>query len=271
VPINFHDPANGLTYAQRTAGPEWVASIRRLLDCGNPRVVDIGCGGGTYCLGWLDVAAASVVGVDFSQANLRGAALTCGEDPRLSWRLGDAVNTGLPDGSADVVFQRALIHHLPDLASAFTEARRLLTPGGQLIVQDRTMSDVLQPGTPSHLRGYFFTAFPKLVNIERKRRPDPVAVRDRLREAGFTDVTEHRIIETRRTYPDREAVRADIRARTGRSILHELTDSELAVLADEVVNHLPEGEPVTEVDHWTVWAALTGPRANDHQSEGRRS
>ena len=257
MPIDFHDPANGLTYAQRVAGPEWVETMVRLLACESPRVVDVGCGGGTYCLAWLGVGAASVVGVDFSEANLRGAAQSCGEVPGLSWQLGDAVHTGLAGGCADVVFQRALIHHLPDLASAFTEARRLLTPGGQLIVADRTMADVLQPGSPSHLRGYFFTAFPGLVDIERERRPDPVAVRDGLRVAGFTQVTEHRIVETRRTYPDREAVRADIRARTGRSILHELTDAELGVLADEVVSHLPVGEPVAEVDHWTVWAART--------------
>lgn len=259
MPIDFHDPANGLTYAQRVAGPEWVETMGQLLACESPRVVDVGCGGGTYCLAWLDVGAASVVGVDFSEANLRGAAQSCGEVPGLSWRLGDAVDTGLAGGCADVVFQRALIHHLPDLASAFTEAFRLLTPSGQLIVQDRTMADVLQPGSRSHLRGYFFTVFPELVDIERERRPDPVAVLEGLRAAGFTQVTEHRIVETRRTYPDREAVRVDICARTGRSILHELTDGELGALADEVVSHLPVGEPVAEVDHWTVWAAHTRP------------
>ena len=118
----------------------------RLLACESPRVVDVGCGGGTYCLAWLGVGAASVVGVDFSQANLRGAAQRCGEVPGLSWQLGDAVDTGLAGGCADVVFQRALIHHLPDLGAAFTEARRLLTPGGQLIVADRTMADVLAAG-----------------------------------------------------------------------------------------------------------------------------
>lgn len=259
VPIDFHDPTNDLTYAQRVAGPEWVATIVRLLSREGPRVVDIGCGGGTYCLAWLDVGATSVIGVDFSEAILRGAEERCGELPGLSWRLGEAVATGLPEDCADVVFERALIHHLPDLALAFAEARRLLKPGGQLIVQDRTMADVLQPGSVSHLRGYFFAAFPKLIDIESERRPDPEAVFDGLRAAGFTEVTEHRLVETRRTYPDREAVRTDLYARTGRSILHELTDSELAVLADEVVSRLPAGEPLTEVDYWTVWAARTAP------------
>jgi SAM-dependent methyltransferase len=181
--------------------------------------------------------------------------------PGLSWRLGDAQDTGLPDGCADIVFERALIHHLPDLASAFAEARRLLTHDGQLILQDRTMADVLQPGSPSHLRGYFFTAFPKLADIERERRPRREVVRNLLHAVGFEEVTEHRIVETRRVYRDREAVRADICERTGRSILHDLTDSELTTLADEVISHLPTGGQVTEVDYWTVWAARRVPAA----------
>ena len=230
----------------------------RLLACESPRVVDVGCGGGTYCLAWLGVGARGVVGVDFSQANLRGAAQSCGDVPGLSWQLGYAVDTGLVGGCADVVFQRALIHHVPNLAPVFAEARRLLLPGGQLIVQDRTMADVLQPGSPAHLRGYFFTVFPHLISIERQRRPDPEIVRDGLRAAGFTEVAEHHIVETRRTYPDREAVRADLCARTGRSILHELSDGDLAVLADEVVSHLPVSGPVVEVDYWTVWDAHVG-------------
>ena len=79
-------------------------------------------------------------------------------------------------------------------------------------------------------------------------------------EAGFTQVTEHRIVETRRTYPDREAVRADICARTGRSILHKLTDGELGALADNMVNHLPAGEPIEEVVDWDCVGCPRGTR-----------
>jgi hypothetical protein len=56
---------------------------------------------------------------------------------------------------------------------------------------------------------------------------------DELQAAGFAEVAVHRIAATRRTHPDREALHTDIRTRTGRSILHELNDSELARLADD--------------------------------------
>src|SRR5262249_9808097 len=88
-----------------------------------------------------------------------------------------AVATGLPMASADIVFERALIHHLGDLKACFAEARRVLVPRGTLIVQDRTPADVDLPGSPEHLRGYFFERFPRLGDVERTRRPTPTSER----------------------------------------------------------------------------------------------
>ena len=80
----------------------------------------------------------------------------------------------------NIVFQRALIHHLKDYRPCFAEARRVLAPGGTLIVQDRTPDDVRLPGSAEHLRGYFFECFPRLLAVELARRPTDAAVRDAL-------------------------------------------------------------------------------------------
>ena len=58
----------------------------------------------------------------------------------------------------------------------------------------------------------------------------------------------------RRRYASSEEYLAEIRSRTGRSILHELDDAELDHLVDELRGRLAEG-PVVERDRWTVWAA----------------
>ena len=50
--------------------------------------------------------------------------------PQITFRQGDAAATGQPDRCADIVFERALIHHLSDRLAAFREAHRLLAPGG---------------------------------------------------------------------------------------------------------------------------------------------
>ena len=54
-------------------------------------------------------------------------------------------------------------------------------------------------------------------------------------------------------HPDRDAYLAEIRRRTGRSILHELDDREIARLVDVLADRLPAGEPVVETDRWTLW------------------
>ncbi|MDI5969240.1 class I SAM-dependent methyltransferase [Streptomyces sp. SL13] len=255
MPIDFHDEAQRLTYAARDAGAAWRHAMRALLDPAGLRVADIGCGGGVYCAAWRDLGAARVVGVDFSAAMLSGARERLAGVDGVTLRQGDACATGLDDASADVVFARALVHHLDDLTACFREAARILAPAGTLIVQDRTLQDAVRPGSPSHLRGYFFEAFPRLLDVERARRPSRQAVGDALARAGFARVRTRALAEERRTYDDRAEVRDDLLARTGRSILHELHDAELARLADHVTAALPSSGPIHETDHWTVWAA----------------
>ncbi len=255
MPIDFHDESNRLTYARREAGEEWVRAMRSVVPPQGKRVVDVGCGGGVYCAAWRDLGAASVTGVDFSAAMLSGARERQGEEGGLTFHQGRAEATGLPDGRADVVFERALVHHLDDLAGCFREARRLLAPGGTLIVQDRTIEDVTRPGSDSHLRGYFFERFPALVDFERARRPTTAAVESAMRQTGFPAVRTLALREVRREYDDSDEVRADLMARTGRSILHELTDDQLTELADHVVGRLPRATRIRETDDWTIWAA----------------
>lgn len=266
MPIDFHAEANRLTYARREAGQEWARAISSVVAPRGARVVDVGCGGGVYCAAWLDLDAGSVVGVDFSAAMLSGARERHSPGPRLTFRQGEATATGLPDACADVVFARALIHHLDDLAAFFAEARRLLAPGGTLVVQDRTIEDVTLPGSAAHLRGYFFECFPGLLDVERARRPSTTAVGSAMRQAGFPAVRTLPLREVRREYADRREVRDDLMARTGRSILHELTDEQLTRLADHVEDRLPEATRLRETDHWTLWAASLPPAAGQRGS-----
>ena len=215
-------------------------------------VADVGCGAGIYSRAWADLGAASVVGVDSSAVMLSAAEEEARGSGRLRFVLGDAAATTLPDASVDVVFERALVHHVPDLGAVVAEARRLLRPGGRYLVQDRTADDVRQPAGPRHPRGYLFEVFPRLLDIELARRPDGRVLAGLLREAGF-EVTTRELDELRAMHPDRDAYLAEIRLRTGRSILHELDDRELARLVDVLADRLPAGEPVVETDRWTLW------------------
>ena len=255
MPIDFRDPANRRTYSDRAADSSWREAVVGLVDSVGADVVDVGCGGGTYLRAWHELGAATVTGVDSSAPILDAARESHGTLPGVAFQLGDAAASGMPDACADVVFERALVHHVPDLGAVAAEAARILRPGGILLIQDRTPEDVARPGSVDHPRGWPFDLFPRLLAVESGRRPTLDAVSGALSVAGFGEVTTTGLWEIRRRYLDREDYFTEIAARTGRSILHELDDAELGRLVDELRRRLPEGSLV-ERDRWTLWRAL---------------
>lgn len=251
MPIDFSARRNAAAYSGRPAHHSWHEAIRDLVDPAERYVVDIGCGGGIYSRAWLDLGAASVTGVD-SSAPILDAARHDVDDARATFVLGDASATGLPTGSADVVFARALVHHVEDLAAFADEAARIARPGGQIIIQDRTMEDVEQPAGDGHLRGYFFELFPRLLEIERSRRPDRTAMTMALGAASSHAVQVQQLWEVRAEHDSRASLLDDLGSRKGRSILHELHDDELDTLVTHIAEHLPQGR-IQETDRWTLW------------------
>lgn len=255
MPIDFTSPSNHNTYALRTADASWKKAITDLIDPVGLRVADVGCGGGIYSTSWLDLGAESVAGIDSSRQMIEDAIARADEDPGLCFTVADAAATGLPEGSIDLVFQRALVHHLGDLRPVFNEAWKMLAPGGTLIIQDRTMNDVLQPGSRQHIRGYFFELYPRLVDFETARRPNADSIDTAVRAAGFVDVRTSAVPERRRAYDTFDDLAGNLKARTGRSILHELSDHELLDLIDFIGHKIGAEGGIDEIDYWTVWVA----------------
>jgi SAM-dependent methyltransferase len=97
------------------------------------RAVDLGTGTGTVARG-LARHGCQVTALDISASMLDGARRLAAEE-RLSidWRLAPAENTGLPDGSADLVIAGQCWHWF-DRPAAAREAARLLVPGGRLVI-----------------------------------------------------------------------------------------------------------------------------------------
>lgn len=254
--INFHDEENRHSYTTRIADESWISLMKLVTDMNNMQVADIGCGGGIYTKALANMGAAHVTGIDYSVEMLKGAATNCANMSNVTFLQGNAYKTNVASNTFDFVLQRALIHHLTDLDTCFQEACRILKMNGTLIVQDRTPQDCLLAGDEHHIRGYFFEQFPKLKSIEVARRYDAEQVQQSLEANGFQVTKLVSLWETRKVHESLESLQHDLLSRAGRSILHELTDTELEQLSTFIQAKLATSTlPIIEKDVWTIWFA----------------
>ena len=103
------------------------------------RVVDLGAGTGLLAL-TIAPRVEHVLAVDSSEAmldRLEANRLRVGVK-NVSTRVADLRTLPLPDASVSLVISNYAFHHLPDAGKelALAEARRVLVPGGRLVVCD---------------------------------------------------------------------------------------------------------------------------------------
>lgn len=255
--IDFHSKKNRITYTTRNADNSWIEAMKDLVPIEKvSNALDIGCGGGIYSKALSEMGVNSVTGVDFSESILEGARENCKEYKNISFKHGSAFEINLGSNSYDLLLERALIHHIEDLRACFKEAFRLLSDNGFYIIQDRTPEDCLLEGDDSHIRGYLFELFPRLVDKETNRRHKSQLVIETLKEEGFKNIEEVKLWETRKVYDNKEQLLKDLSERTGRSILHELDDEDLKLLINHIEKSLSINTNIVEKDRWTIWKAV---------------
>lgn len=99
-------------------------------------LLDLACGRAFYGLEITARAGARLIGVDFSAEAVRQAA----EQARLrnrddaEFQTGDLTATGLPDGSVNAVLCTDSIQFPEQPEAAYRELRRVLVPGGRVVL-----------------------------------------------------------------------------------------------------------------------------------------
>ena len=129
------------------------AFVERLVALGaRGRMLDIGTGPGHVPLLVCErIRDAQVVAVDLAETMLeRARAKVAAASPevrgRIELRRADAKALPFPAGSFDVVFSNTILHHIPEPIDLLREARRVLRPGGCLLVRD-----LFRPPTPERV------------------------------------------------------------------------------------------------------------------------
>jgi ubiquinone/menaquinone biosynthesis C-methylase UbiE len=98
------------------------------------RVLEIGCGVATDGISFVR-AGASYVGVDQSDAALALAARRLElEGLEAGFARADATSLPFEDRSFDLVYSHGVLHHLADTERAVAEIRRVLRPGGRILL-----------------------------------------------------------------------------------------------------------------------------------------
>lgn len=101
---------------------------------GQEQVLDLACGTGQLAARLLARwPQLQITGVDVSSQMLRRA---CARQLRVHWLCGEAASLPLADEQFDVVACLSAFHYFRQPRRALVEMRRVLRPGGQLIVVD---------------------------------------------------------------------------------------------------------------------------------------
>lgn len=125
----FHDIER-----QRYALQPHILEILSWIDWRGKRVLEIGSGVGT------DARRIIAAGGIYTGINIdRGSTEATSRALRAfgcsgAVRQGDATALDFPDGAFDVAYAFGVLHHIPDAEKAVAEIRRVLKPGGELLV-----------------------------------------------------------------------------------------------------------------------------------------
>lgn len=119
------------------------AALKLIVECSgagpDDTVLDVACGPGLVVVTFARVVR-HATGIDITPAMLDRARAHAAEQglTNVTWHLGDVLPLPWPDASFSIVTSRFAFHHFLDPLAVLREMRRLVAPGGRVVVVDST-------------------------------------------------------------------------------------------------------------------------------------
>lgn len=142
------------------------------------RVLDVGCGTGNYARALQEATGCAISGVEPSDQMRQRA------ESAAAWTelvAGSAEALPFPDASFDLVYSTDVIHHVTDRDTFFSEAARVLVPGGWVATVTDSPEDIARRRPLSNY-------FPETVPLEERRYPTIKSLCAEMEAAGFTGI-----------------------------------------------------------------------------------
>lgn len=120
---------------------EWIVSHYALAP--GEQVLELGCGTGSMWRGVILPESCHVTLTDFSAGMLETAKANTAH-LAADYAVVDAQDIPYPDAAFDVVIANMMLYHVPDIAKALAEIRRVLKPGGRFLAATFGENGVVQ-------------------------------------------------------------------------------------------------------------------------------
>ena len=199
------------------------------------RVLDVACGTGVVARLAAERVGptGTVAALDLNPAMLSVAQSLASSGAAIRWHQSSAESMPLPDDAFDVVLCQLGLQFVADKSAALREMRRVLAPGGRVLVSTprptaffQVLDDALARHVGSEAAGFVRMVF---------SLDDPAAIERLFREAGFGDVTVRTDTKPLQLPPAREFLWQYVHCTPLTAILSNLDAAGTAALERHVV------------------------------------
>ncbi len=198
------------------------------------RVLDVGCGTGVVARLAAERTGSTVTGLDLNPGMLEVARSTTPKEMSIEWCESNAEAMPLPDEAHDVVLCQMSLQFFPNKPAALREMRRVLAPGGRLILnvpgKIPRIFEIIDNALERHI-GPQAAVFVRMVFSLH----DPDEVRGLISDAGFQDVTVQTLTKALRVPAPEEFLWQYLRATPLAEAVGQMDDERLGALERDVV------------------------------------